>query len=71
MSTKKKDGGPAFTTQISPYFNGMTLRDWFAGQALAALIAAASDCEHPDETAYNAYKQADSMLAQRTRREDE
>lgn len=34
---EKKDGGPAFPV-VAPYgevFSGMSLRDWFAGQALA------------------------------------
>jgi len=71
MSTKKKDGGPAFPTQSSPYFTGMTLRDWFAGRALAALIASGDSSDDLDETAYNAYRQADAMLAERNRRNDE
>lgn len=41
------DGGPAFPVpneyypngQIQYGFNGMSLRDWFAGQALAGLCA--------------------------------
>lgn len=46
----EKDGGPAFphlkpmfrydgngiATEVAPELNGMSLRDWFAGQALAA-----------------------------------
>jgi len=71
MSTKKKDGGPAFPTQSSPYFKGMTLRDWLAGQALAGLLAGGASSDYLDETAYNAYRQADAMLAERNRRNDE
>jgi hypothetical protein len=36
------DGGPAFPNlgyNAEEIFNGMTLRDWFAGQALAGLCA--------------------------------
>lgn len=37
-----KDGGPAFPTPIPSMTNGMTLRDYFAGQALAGDLAAQS-----------------------------
>lgn len=72
MSSIKNNGGPAFP-QMEPgsaYPNGtgMSLRDWFAGQAMTGLLAGAySDtCRHnlrevPDE----AYKVADAMLAAR------
>ncbi len=82
------DGGPAFpyvqmseaTGQpINGCFNsGMTLRDWFAGQALAGLLAnptvrewdaAASEQGDPDALvqvcALMTYKQADAMLSER------
>ena len=37
MSTKP-DGGPAFPVEsFSPSEEGMTLRDWFAGQALSSI----------------------------------
>jgi len=44
----KQDGGPAFPTCVSADTDGglsrgdpgMTLRDWFAGQALIGLLAA-------------------------------
>jgi hypothetical protein len=52
----EKDGGPAFphlkpmfrydgngiATEVAPELNGMSLRDWFAGQALAACIEVTS-----------------------------
>lgn len=52
---------------------GMTLRDWFAGQALPAVIAAMSAGQHGimvgrsamESAAYDAYAQADAMLAAR------
>ena len=43
--SEKKDGGPAFPNDNDPHpqnwSTGMTLRDWFAGQALPALMAKA------------------------------
>lgn len=70
MSNTIDDGGPAFPSGDD--VPGMSLRDWFAGQALAGLIASAS---HPrvdpsvplvsERTASEAFKHADSMLAAR------
>lgn len=40
---------------------GMTLRDWFAGQALVQC----SDWDAPDEAARHAYRVADAMLKAR------
>jgi hypothetical protein len=74
--SKDPAGGPAFPLQsIGPEFapghSGMTLRDWFAGQALAGLCALqecapAFEGETLSETmAALAYMQADAMLAER------
>lgn len=55
--------GPAFPN--SPVTSGMSLRDWFAGQALAGL---ASMSMHPGDrrlAVEAAYQYADAMLAQR------
>lgn len=72
MSEKIKDGGPAFPRAplgedcAHPYGqqDGMSLRDWFAGQALAGLL---SEGEYVDErpVAFRAYVYADAMLAAR------
>ena len=63
------DGGPAFPTDssISPFIKsapGMSLRDWFAGQALTKL---ACDFSHftPEHAAKWAYRVADAMLEAR------
>jgi hypothetical protein len=64
------DGGPAFPSVGEGFGNpsysapGMTLRDWFAGQALAGLLACGeAHDEHTDSvTAGAAYKMADAML---------
>ena len=80
MSDTLKDGGTAFphdgrdngpgNIKGRPH-DGMTLRDWFAGQALAGLLAAPTE---PEEKTFakvlktysrNAYRYADAMLAAR------
>ena len=46
--SKEQDGGSAFPTDFHPsndpegLFRGMSLRDWFAGQALAPLMTNAN-----------------------------
>lgn len=60
----QRDGGPAFPSfdrGDSSDFEGMTLRDYFAGQALAGLTGNQS----PDRYAEDAYCIADAMLAAR------
>jgi hypothetical protein len=58
------NGGPAFPCDEwqlpSP---GMTLRDWFAGQALTGLLMA--NYQVDDVVAREAYDAADAMLAAR------
>ena len=66
-----KDGGPAFPakshTGVICY--GMSLRDWFAGQALAYWIKhqMENDCYQKNEPLAErwAYDTADKMLAER------
>ena len=58
------DGGPAFPRHAYDGHDGMSLRDWFAGQALAGLTA---DPDMPTfhKCAEIAYACADAMLAAR------
>ncbi len=86
--SKENDGGPAYPFgQISEltgqpingfFAPGMSLRDWFAGQALAGMLAGkdreligqvvADTKGEIDETCAKwAYKQADAMLEARAK----
>lgn len=48
------------------YHGGMTLRDYFAGQAIIATIALDKDHEQsPEGLAFDAYEIADAMMEQR------
>jgi len=64
------DNPPAFPNdgriQLGDDYQGMTLRDWFAGQALIALpnIGCGADLDITD-TALAAYQIADAMLLAR------
>ena len=74
MGKEIDDGGSAFpwteTVGLDPMDSdgglvydvrhpGMTLRDWFAGQALAGLVAS---IEAPEDHARDAYRIAEAML---------
>ena len=74
--TNRSDGGPAFPKPLDPYpnvqcittqqdasSNGMSLRDWFAGQALIGLVIN-SDRNNADDATV-AYQIADAMLIER------
>jgi len=77
MNAPINDGGPAFPCQpldaqgnpCNAAQDGMSLRDWFAGQALQGYLAAFADASisFPKETkaASMAYAYADAMLAAR------
>lgn len=66
-----KNGGSAFPVAGDSlddgYVEGMTLRDWFAGQALAGLMAMQSSSVDPSSTAKRCFTLADAMLAERER----
>jgi len=71
------DGGPAFPAETvelpsTPrleatriYYTGMTLRDWFAGQALQGLLADPGRLLGGSSVAITAYEYADLMLEKR------
>lgn len=77
-SEKKDDGGPAFPGQFS---GGMTLRDYFAGEALQGYLSAHTEKDRADianessrlnisPTSYVAsvvFKIADAMLIERNK----
>lgn len=78
-----KDGGPAFPTEPhwskqgdTQYFYqgqyGMSLRDWFAGQAMIGSLPKVQDGKYDDAAmrlveaaAFMAYRVADAMLKAR------
>lgn len=80
--TKKiEDGGPAFPGihgsvdsfgTLKQRCDGMSLRDWFAGHALAGILAGgfADTIPHDDvngggDAAFFAYQYADAMIARK------
>ena len=77
--TKIEDGGPAFPCDVQVEDNsgshyeeryGLTMRDWFAGQALQGQAhRLASTWEHWDILAKDCYDIADAMLAARNKKE--
>lgn len=63
----RKDGGPAFPVAgpYGPFERGMSLRDYFAGEALAHILVNDSHAWKAREIARGAYDLADAMLAAR------
>ena len=69
MTDRPDDGGPAFPVLGNYAYSarGMSLRDYFAAQALPALLEL--KCHTPiEDVASLAYIAADAMLAERKRR---
>lgn len=70
---RERDGGAAFPVSLEVVESGMTLRDWFAGQAMISALSAPRLTGTPsaEEGAANvakvSYFIADAMLAERAR----
>jgi hypothetical protein len=68
-----QDGGPAFPVQDSHHANGMvqygcngmSLRDWFAGQMLAGIVAQQGHYLSVVDQVDLAYHYADTMIKRR------
>lgn len=66
--TDYNNGGPAFpiTAGNAVYGHGMTLRDWFAGQALAGIMTNSMWVrQDSSEVVLSAYRLADAMIVAR------
>lgn len=73
--TAKPESPPAFPSSVPVNFqyahDGMSLRDWFAGQALQGMQASAAYEITPyKQRALEAYELADAMLAERSKTDD-
>jgi hypothetical protein len=71
MNTPINDGGPAFPDDR--FQAGMSLRDWFAGQALAGALQNYTTSKFgctEKEVAVGAYRYANAMLAARLKEFD-
>lgn len=67
MTSHSEFAFPGVIGPPSEFASGMSLRDWFAGQALSGLLASESDDQiYPTAgCAQRAYAMADAMLAVR------
>lgn len=63
--TTKQTGGPAFPHERSYMGEGMTLRDYFAGQALVGSMHTALGSKEVDRLGELCYLAADAMLMER------
>ena len=69
----KDDGGPAFPAQhfdLAEHEHGMTLCDWFAGQALMGMMASRNPSSprfNPEDDAAYVYAVARAMLKERSK----
>lgn len=84
MNTKINDGGPAFPvpmftrqadgqpmSSVEFEMGGMSLRDWFAGQALVGLLVNFSEHIHSMNACVDlAYDAADKMIKARSERKE-
>jgi hypothetical protein len=75
MDTIEQQGGPAFPSATHHgnehvFWFGMSLRDWFAGQALGGITHALVNGIRPTDVTHmvaDAYGIADAMLAERAK----
>ena len=71
MTDKINTGGPAYPVPIDHWESGMTLRDYFAGQAIGQIISVCANDTHiagesaPDAFARKSYEIADAMITAR------
>ena len=70
MTDKINTGGPAYPVPMDNWDHGMTLRDYFAGQAVGEVIAYFGNMQikgegAPEAFARKAYVIADAMIAAR------
>lgn len=67
--TTKNDGGPAFPGAVNHAAPpGMSLRDWFAGQAMIAITNGGNGWVSPADITYlasRAYEVADALISER------
>jgi hypothetical protein len=75
LDMEKNDGGAAFPSSEkcgdgTHYHShvGMSLRDWFAGQALNAIIGIGTNRDDPSKMVKVSYQFADAMLAERSKK---
>lgn len=68
MAMKTKDGGPAFPTLADAAHPGMSLRDYFAAQSLAAYRSSGYQTSPAKQLAEWAVDDADALIAALTRR---
>lgn len=74
MDDKVDDGGQAFPISEGPStyaVYGMTLRDWFAGQALTGMLANTGSDGTIGEYVVDAYSYADAMIAERRKMQNQ
>lgn len=62
----KDTGGPAFPSAMLTV-SGMTLRDYFAAQAMMGLLVRVREPQWLVQVVTDAYKCADAMLAERAK----
>lgn len=66
------DNDPAFpsshkTPEGFRWYHGMSVRDYFAGQALMGLISGRNDSDSEGWVAQKSYRLADAMIVQRNK----